>query len=100
MRVNNTSQDFFVVNGEEKTLLARIRKGAVEIVNDGLREQMTYSGITIPPDKRAAFKNKDIVMLSDPEFEHAFLEVFVPKQLRDSSYRDEANNIDVHYELS
>lgn len=49
-----------------------------EILSPGLRAQMER-GINLLPSERAQFHNKRVVKLDDPDFHHAFKDVYVPK---------------------
>lgn len=53
-----------------------------------MQKVLTRSGINIPVDSHADFKNKVVhFKREDPEFAKAFLEIYVPHSLRESGFR-------------
>lgn len=52
-----------------------------------LKESLQTSGILIPEAKQRDFQGRKIVLLNDPLFTKAFVEIYFPSCLRESGYK-------------
>lgn len=78
MKLVNTRTGFVVVE---------FKQGKAEFHDRFLEAEMTETGILIPPALKESFQNKEIVFLSDPLFEKAFIEIYYPLCIASSLYQ-------------
>lgn len=78
MKLVNVKSGFVVVEFDQEKALFGDRF---------LEAEMKESGIAIPANRRAEFGGKETILLGDPLFRKAFVEVYVPLSIASSAYR-------------
>lgn len=76
-----------LVNSKTGHIVIEFIDGKTKIYDRFLEVEMRETGIYIPPSKREDFDGKEVVYLSDPSFEKAFIEVYDPLCIANSVYR-------------
>lgn len=76
-----------LINSETGHIVIEFIDGNAKVYDRFLEAEMRETGIYIPPSKRGDFDGKEVVYLSDPSFEKAFIEVYDPLCIANSPYR-------------
>ncbi len=76
-----------LVNTKSGFVVAELTDGKVRFGDRFLEAEMKESGIRIPANRAADFEGKEIVLLGDPLFQKAFVEIYVPLTIASSTYR-------------
>lgn len=76
-----------IIHKTERTLLAEIQpQGKLVIYSDPLKNELMVSGIPVPQYLQEHYEGKRTIEWDDPNFKKAFIEIYVPNQLRESGY--------------
>lgn len=75
-----------LVNVKSGFVVVEFSKGETHFGDRFLEAEMRKAGILIPQAKRAEFGGKDSVLLGDPLFQKAFVEIYVPLNIASSTY--------------
>jgi hypothetical protein len=76
-----------LMNMETGSIVVEFRDGNVRFSDCFLELELQQNGIYIPSSMKPGFDNKEIVYMSDPMFEKAFLEVYYPLCIANSLYQ-------------
>jgi hypothetical protein len=69
MKLVNTKTGFVVVE---------FKQGKAEFYDRFLEAEMKETGILVPPVMSKDFEEKEVILLGDPLFEKAFIEIYYP----------------------
>jgi hypothetical protein len=69
MKLVNTKTGFVVVE---------FKQGKAEFHDRFLEAEMKETGILIPPSFVSQYQGKEVILLTDPLFEKAFIEIYYP----------------------
>lgn len=75
-----------LINMETGHVILEIIQDKIGFFNPFMADEMKESGIYIPPSKSWDFEDKQIVYLDDPLFKKAFIHVYYPQCMANSSY--------------
>lgn len=78
MKLVNTKTGFVVVE---------FKQGKAEFHDRFLEAEMKETGIFIPASMAKSFANKEMILLGDPLFEKAFIEVYYPLCIANTVYQ-------------
>ncbi len=78
MKLVNTKTGFVVVE---------FKLGKAEFFDRFLEVEMKETGILIPPSMSKSFGDKEMILLGDPLFEKAFVEIYYPLCIANAVYQ-------------
>jgi len=76
-----------LVNTKTGFVVVEFRQGKAEFFDRFLEAEMKETGILIPPYLLKAFGDKEMILLGDPLFEKAFVEVYYPLCIANAVYQ-------------
>lgn len=76
-----------LINTQTQFVIVEFKNGQPQFYDRFLEKEMQQRGISIPLDQRPAFHGKKTIYLSDPEFQKAFIEIYVPLSIASPIYQ-------------
>lgn len=76
-----------LINIKTGFVVVEFVNGKAEFHDRFLEKEMEETGILIPPAFAPSFENKEVIFLTDPLFEKAFMEVYYPLCIANAVYR-------------
>jgi hypothetical protein len=76
-----------LVNTKTGFVIVEFKQGKAEFFDRFLEAEMKETGILVPPAMGPLFENKEVILLGDPLFEKAFIEVYYPLCIANSLYQ-------------
>lgn len=75
-----------LVNVKSGFVVVEFSKGEIRFGDRFLEAEMRKAGVLIPQVRRAEYGEKERVLLGDPLFQKAFVEIYVPLNIASSTY--------------
>jgi len=76
-----------LVNTKTGFVLVEFKNGLPTFTDRFLEAEMKERGVSIPAARRNDFQGKDTVLLNDPLFQKAFVEIYVPLSIASPVYQ-------------
>ena len=83
----SNGDDMKLVNTKTGFVVVEFKKGKVQFHDRFLEVEMKETGIFIPPSMTKLYEGKEMVLLGDPLFEKAFVEVYYPLCIANALYQ-------------
>jgi len=76
-----------LVNVKSGFIVVEFSQGKTRFGDRFLEAEMKKAGVLIPQAKRAEFDGKESILLGDPLFQKAFVEIYVPLYIASPTYQ-------------